>query len=387
MSLQVQPVAGLPEISHGSDLATLIVEALDRQGTTLVDGDILVVTSKVISKAAGLRVPAGGRAAAVLEQSVRVVAERQSATGITRIVQSRAGPVLAGAGIDASNVGPPQSPDGGDPPQATVLLLPPDPDAAAARLLADLEDALDRRSGRAPRLGLVISDTAGRPWRRGQVDFALGAAGLRVAVDYRDRRDDDGLALAVTMRAVADEVACAADLVKSKTRRIPVAVVHGLADLVVASPTGAGTLVRTDETDWFALGHREAVRGALGVTPGTQGALEVGIAPVDPAVDTREARIARACALAVHPAGLSELAPTHPRAHLVTHEVDLGGAAVHVIQYGVRVEAPDSFTLGVVVARLMTALAGEDVPVALAQQEDRPTPGGTPRARALLVFC
>ncbi len=240
-------------------------DALTASGVTLGAGDCLVVSSKVVSKALGLTWH-GMREDAVAAGTVRVVAERRAADGITRVVESVAGPVMAAAGVDASNTGP----------SAPVLLLPDDPDAEAARLRAALLDRLELPS--ATPLAVVLSDTAGRPWRDGLTDLALGSAGLAVLEDLRGATDHDGRPLAVTMRAVADEVAAAADLVKGKADGIPAALVRGL-DAAWFSPDAAGAraLVRVGPGDWFALGHVEAVRAALGVPAGSALSQEVGI--------------------------------------------------------------------------------------------------------------
>ncbi len=438
-ALTVYPVSGLPEITAGAALADLILDALTAGGLTVRDGDVLVVSSKVIAKALGLRIPAEQRTAAVLQQSSRVVAERLGNDGLTRIVEAHAGPVMAAAGIDASNTGPahiattdpasspnadrarslatdmasspnadrarslttdpassPNTGLGGSGPAGqagpvdTVLLLPRDPDAAAGRLRDDLRAALARSGGTAATFGVVISDTAGRPWRAGQVDFALGAAGVQVMVDHREQLDDDGRSLRVTARAVADALAAAADLVKGKTRRVPAALVRGAGDLVLADGDdrdGARALVRTGRADWFAYGHLEAVRAALGVAPGTQAAVEVGIAPANADRDTREARIARACAVALFADGLGDLPSYHPRAHLMRDRTDLSTVRAQLIQYGLRLEAPEPFALGVAVGRLLAALAVEGVPARLAEHDDTPTRSGRARASALVIFA
>ncbi|WP_284283576.1 coenzyme F420-0:L-glutamate ligase [Arsenicicoccus piscis] len=226
------------------------------------------------------------------------MAERATPGGTTRVVEALAGPVMAAAGIDASNTGARES----------YLLLPADPDAAAARLLADL-----RRLGAPVRLGLLVSDTAGRPWRVGQTDFALGAAGLAVLDDRRGQVDADGRPIAVTARAVADELAAAADLVKGKAWQVPAAVLRDLpAEVTDPSPgapdpcdpprvnpvPGARSLVRTGPGDWFALGHVEAVRAALGVAPGSPESEAVGLVPVHD--EPAEARLTRVARLATH---------------------------------------------------------------------------------------
>jgi coenzyme F420-0:L-glutamate ligase/coenzyme F420-1:gamma-L-glutamate ligase len=213
-----------------------------------------VVSSKVVSKAEGRVVRAESREAAVTSQTVRVVAERVTPRGLTRIVESRSGPVMAAAGVDASNVAP-----------GTVLLLPEDPDGAARALRARLRELTGAR------VGVVLSDTAGRAWRDGQVDIAIGAAGVAVADDLRGARDGHGQLLEVTVRALADEVASLADLVKGKLAGVPVAVVRGVAALVTDDDgPGAGALLRRSDEDWFRHGHVEAVRASLGVAPAVE---------------------------------------------------------------------------------------------------------------------
>jgi coenzyme F420-0:L-glutamate ligase/coenzyme F420-1:gamma-L-glutamate ligase len=275
--LEILPVPGLPEVAAGDDLVALVVDALARCAVAPADGDVLVVSSKIVSKAEGRAVTATTRDDAIGDQTRRVVAERIGPRGITRIVESRSGPVLAAAGVDASNV-----------PPGTVLLLPADPDASARRLRAGF------RAATGVRLGVVVSDTAGRPWRDGQVDLAVGAAGVQVTEDLRGGTDTFDTPLEVTVRALADELASAADLVKGKLTGTPVAVVRGLADLVTQDDgPGAAALLRVGGSDWFALGHVEAVRAALGVPPGTEG---VPLQPMYPG-DAGE-RLSRALAVA-----------------------------------------------------------------------------------------
>ncbi|MEU9132662.1 coenzyme F420-0:L-glutamate ligase [Kitasatospora sp. NPDC048540] len=234
----VHPVRGLPEIEPGADLAELIAKAGEFE-----DGDILLVTSKIVSKAEGRLLRADDREAAIDAETVRVVARR----GATRIVENRNGLVMAAAGVDASNTAP-----------GTVLLLPEDPDASARALRAGLR----RLTGR--RLAVVITDTFGRPWRNGLTDVAIGAAGLPVLDDHRGRTDSHGNRLAMTVTATADELAAAADLVKGKATGTPVAVVRGLAGLVTAEDgEGARALVRPAADDMFRLGTSEAVREAV----------------------------------------------------------------------------------------------------------------------------
>lgn len=245
ITLRIWALPGIDEIRPGDDLVSVILDAA--QGT-LAAGDILVVTSKIVSKAEGQSVRAVDREQAIADQTVRVVAVRRHAQGETRIVENRQGLVMAAAGVDASNTEP-----------GTVLLLPQDPDASARRIAQGLQ----RRLGFP--LGVIVSDSAGRAWRVGQTDLAIGAAGIRVLDDLRGTRDDHGRPLRSTLRAVADEVAAAADLVKGKSRRRPVAVVRGLRELVpdpraTTSGSGAAELLRPCAEDMFRQGSEEAWR-------------------------------------------------------------------------------------------------------------------------------
>jgi coenzyme F420-0:L-glutamate ligase/coenzyme F420-1:gamma-L-glutamate ligase len=236
---EVFPVTGLPEVAAGEDLTALIGDAAD-----LRDGDVVSVTSKIVSKAEG-RLTTGTREEAIDAELVRVVAQR----GDTRIVQTRHGLVLAAAGTDTSNTRP-----------GTVLLLPVDPDLSARELRVALKDRYDVN------VGVVVTDTLGRPWRNGQVDLAIGAAGVQVIEDLRGTTDSHGNVLAVTEPALADEIAAASELVKGKADGVPVAVLRGLADLVLPAGEhgpGARALVRDAEMDLFSLGTREAARAAV----------------------------------------------------------------------------------------------------------------------------
>ncbi|MFD9976277.1 coenzyme F420-0:L-glutamate ligase [Streptomyces sp. NPDC059017] len=237
-SYRVWALRGLPEVRPGDDLAKLI--AAGEPG--LVDGDVLLVTSKIVSKAEGRIVEAGDREAAIDAETVRVVARR----GALRIVENRQGLVMAAAGVDASNT-----------PAGTVLLLPEDPDASAARIREGLRDALGVE------VGVVITDTFGRPWRAGLTDVAVGAAGVRVLDDLRGGTDAHGNRLDVTVVATADELAAAGDLVKGKAAGLPVAVVRGLDHVVADGTDGARALVRPAADDMFRLGTSEAVRQAV----------------------------------------------------------------------------------------------------------------------------
>ncbi|MEU7031915.1 coenzyme F420-0:L-glutamate ligase [Streptomyces sp. NPDC046275] len=230
---------GIPEVAGGDDLAKLIAAA----APGLLDGDVLLVTSKIVSKAEGRVIAAADREAAIDAETVRVVARR----GALRIVENRQGLVMAAAGVDASNT-----------PAGTVLLLPEDPDASAARIREGLREALGVE------VGVIVTDTFGRPWRSGLTDVAIGAAGVRVLDDLRGGTDSHGNELNVTVTATADELAAAGDLVKGKAAGRPVAVVRGLAHVVGdATEPGARALVRGAADDMFRLGTSEAVREAV----------------------------------------------------------------------------------------------------------------------------
>ncbi|MCZ7459910.1 coenzyme F420-0:L-glutamate ligase [Streptomyces sp. WMMC940] len=237
-SYRVWALRGLPEVRPGDDVAKLI--AAGEPG--LVDGDVLLVTSKIVSKAEGRIVEARDREAAIDAETVRVVARR----GALRIVENRQGLVMAAAGVDASNTA-----------AGTVLLLPEDPDASASRIREGLREALGVE------VGVVITDTFGRPWRAGLTDVAVGAAGVRVLDDLRGGTDAHGNRLDATVVATADELAAAGDLVKGKAAGLPVAVVRGLGHVVADGTDGARALVRPAADDMFRLGTSEAVREAV----------------------------------------------------------------------------------------------------------------------------
>ncbi|WP_435243507.1 coenzyme F420-0:L-glutamate ligase [Streptomyces cucumeris] len=259
-SYRVWALPGLPEVRQGDDLAKLIADAATADGLPgLADGDVLVVTSKIVSKAEGRVVEAADREAAIDAEAVRVVARR----GATRIVETRHGLVMAAAGVDASNT-----------PAGTVLLLPEDPDASARALRDGLRDALGVE------VGVLVTDTFGRPWRNGVTDVAIGAAGVRVLDDLRGGSDAHGNPLSATIVATADELAAAGELVKGKADGLPVSVVRGLPHVVApdrddagagvdagtgagAGPRGARALVRGAADDMFRLGTSEAVREAV----------------------------------------------------------------------------------------------------------------------------
>jgi coenzyme F420-0:L-glutamate ligase/coenzyme F420-1:gamma-L-glutamate ligase len=256
--LTVFGLDGFGEIIAGDDLGALVAEAATG---TLENGDILLVTSKIVSKAEGRMLQAADREQAITDETVRVVARREHPNGVTRIVENRLGLVMAAAGVDASN-----TPDG------TILLLPVDPDSSARALRADVLARLGVH------VGVVITDTVGRPWRDGQTDIAIGAAGIRVVDDLRGQTDASGRLLTVTAAAVADELAAAGDLVKGKTSGRPVAVARGMAHLVTDEDgPGAGALVRDAERDMFRLGSDEAY--AAGYAAGLAAAEAARIAP------------------------------------------------------------------------------------------------------------
>jgi coenzyme F420-0:L-glutamate ligase/coenzyme F420-1:gamma-L-glutamate ligase len=238
--ISILPVEGLPEIGAGDDLAALIAERAQ-----LEDGDVLVVAQKVVSKAEGRIVrlaevepsPEARRLAAdhdprrlevILREAVRVVRTRPPLV----IAQTRHGFVCASAGVDGSNAPEPE----------TVVLLPEEPDASAARL----RDRLRELAGAT--VGVIVSDSFGRAWRKGTTDVAIGAAGIRPLLDLTGERDPAGYELQATVIAVADELACAAELVMGKTAGIPAAVIRGCA---AAGDGAARELVMPADRDLF----------------------------------------------------------------------------------------------------------------------------------------
>jgi coenzyme F420-0:L-glutamate ligase/coenzyme F420-1:gamma-L-glutamate ligase len=243
--LEILPVVGIGHVTAGDDLAELITKA----APWIADGDVLVVTSKIVSKAEGrlVEVPADGperddaRQRALAGETARVVARR----GPTTIVQTHHGFVMAAAGIDASNVD-----------KTHLVLLPADPDASARALRRDL-----RATGRD--VAVIISDTMGRAWRNGLTDVALGAAGIGALRDHRGETDPYGNELTLTQMAVIDELSAAAELVKGKSDQVPVAVVRGYQVSAPEVEKGARELVRDTESDMFSLGTAEARAAGL----------------------------------------------------------------------------------------------------------------------------
>ena len=238
--MQVLPVHGLPEIRPGDDLGALIAGAI-----ALEPGDVVVVAQKVVSKAEGRVVALAdvdaserARELAAGEDPRRVEVILQEARRLVRtrpplvIAETRHGFVCASAGVDSSNA----------PEAGTVVLLPEDPDRSAARLRSRLRELTGRE------LGVIVSDSFGRPWRQGTTDVAIGAAGIEVLRDLHGERDRTGYELHATVIAVADEVAAAAELVMGKLDGVPAAVVRGLD---VAGEGSARDLVMPAERDLF----------------------------------------------------------------------------------------------------------------------------------------
>ncbi|MEU7959753.1 coenzyme F420-0:L-glutamate ligase [Micromonospora humida] len=360
MRLEILPVPGIGDVTEGDDLAVLIGTA----APWLRDGDVLVVTSKIVSKAEGrlVDVPADGperlaaRDEVLAAETARVVATR----GATRIVQTHHGFVMASAGIDASNVD-----------KTRLVLLPVDPDASARALRAALRDRyrID--------VAVIISDTMGRPWRNGLTDVALGVAGMAAIRDHRGEVDPYGNELQLTQMAVVDELAGAGELIKGKCDQVPVAVVRGYlpapspsADGTAPAATrpagdgvGAAALVRESDLDLFSLGTAEAT--AAGLRAAATLADGPGATPADPAaVDRAIAAVA------------TVVAPGTTFTHVTDDEVRDGlaatvdgwpaGATGLVLGAApTPVDQPDLVRFGADLYRLRIALAAEGVPSTL----------------------
>lgn len=324
--LEVWGVEGLPEVAAGDDIARLLVAS----GADLRDGDVLVVTSKVVSKAEGRVVP-GSREEHLAAESVRVVASR----GATQIVETRHGLVMAAAGIDASNV-----------PAGHVALLPVDPDLSAGRIRQGLNDVLGID------VAVIVSDTMGRPWRDGVIDAAIGASGLDVLWDLRGLHDAEGHVLEATVIAIADELAAAGDLVKGKLAATPIAVVRGFPLQRNVSGDQAQRLVRPSADDMFRLGSREARQSVVTDSAPVDEDFESG-SEVDEAV--------------VHAAADAVVLPG------IGLELRDGGRLI--------VLTGDPLTAGVVVGRLLAALAA----VGLRGRWPVATPDGAATAVAVVT--
>ena len=243
MTIEIWPVEGLPEIREGDDIGAMLVEPLRARSAR--NGDVVAITQKIVSKAEGRVVPdeGAGRSAWVERETRRVVARR----GDLVIAETRHGFVCANAGVDASNV-----------EAGFVSLLPVDPDESAERIRVLLGERLGLES-----LGVVITDTFGRPWRNGLVNVAIGCAGLPALVDLRGESDHHGRELEVTVVALADEVAAASGLVMGKAARVPAALVRGVVRGEAANGR-ARDLVRPADEDLFRVGVIESsdARGA-----------------------------------------------------------------------------------------------------------------------------
>jgi coenzyme F420-0:L-glutamate ligase / coenzyme F420-1:gamma-L-glutamate ligase len=223
--IRIIPVVGVPEVRPGDDLAALLANAV---GDGLQDGDVLVVTQKVVSKAEGRTVPAEDRRAHALAESAAVLRR----IGEMIISETHHGFVCANAGVDASNVA-----------EGTVVLLPVDPDASARRIRSRLAHL------RHVDIAVIVSDTFGRPWRIGQTDVAIGLAGIEAFVDYRGSTDTYGRELTATSICVADELAGAAEMVMGKAENVCAAIVRGAR--TVPGRGGAVDIVRAPQDDLF----------------------------------------------------------------------------------------------------------------------------------------
>jgi coenzyme F420-0:L-glutamate ligase/coenzyme F420-1:gamma-L-glutamate ligase len=244
--LEIVGITGLPEVEPETDLAALILDGLRSNGLTLASSDVLVVTQKIVSKAEGCEVALDGvtpsplarqwaaqhdKDARLIELTLREAARIVRMEKGVLITETRHGLVCANSGVDASNTRP-----------GYALTLPVDPDASARRIGNAVYD------GTGVRVGVIISDTFGRPWREGLVNVAIGISGVRAFEDYRGRVDSFGRPLTVSVLAVADEIASAAELVMGKSSQIPVALIRG------GTFDGAGTargIIRRPETDLF----------------------------------------------------------------------------------------------------------------------------------------
>ncbi|MDN5899849.1 MAG: coenzyme F420-0:L-glutamate ligase [Brachybacterium sp.] len=316
--MRVLPVTGLTEIREGDDLAAQLGAALRPLAPR--DGDVLCLSTKVVSKALGLRVAPAQRDQAVADIAVRTVARRLHTHVVTSVVQIPSGPVMAAAGVDSSN-----APDG-------PLLLPEDPDACARQLRETLVTALGVD------LGVLLTDTSSRVWRVGVGDIALGAAGVAALQDLRGGVDADGRPLTVTVRNLADELAAAADLVKGKSSGVPAALVGGVPGATTLD-VPARRLSRTGADDWFRRPSLESVWVALGLGPEQE---PIARMSPEPAAE----RIDRALMVAAVPRSDQEpstasarvLSPGGPTPHIVVEAVDASAAAlIHAATLAERV--------------------------------------------------
>jgi coenzyme F420-0:L-glutamate ligase/coenzyme F420-1:gamma-L-glutamate ligase len=230
MSIGIFPVGGIPEVAAGDDLGTLILDGLEFSGLALDDHDVVVVTHKIVSKAEGRIEPAAD------DRAYRRLAEREARAILRRrgdllIARTEHGFICANAGVDRSNV-----------PDGYAVLLPIDSDRSAHRIRVSLERATGAT------IAVVVTDTFGRPWRRGLVDVAIGVSGLPAILDLRGSPDAHDRTMHVTEIAIVDEIAAAADLAMGKADSVPVAVIRGL-DL--EGDGRATDLIRPPEEDMF----------------------------------------------------------------------------------------------------------------------------------------
>lgn len=235
MSLQIMALSGLPDISVETDLAAEILRAAASIGG-LENDDIVVVTSKVVSKSEGRVVPylnAEDRERIIDQESVRLVARR----GHTRIVETRHGLILAAAGVDESNAEP-----------HTLVLLPSDPDSSARQLRHKLQSSTSKR------LGVIITDSLGRAWRVGIIEHAIGLAGVTAVEDLRGSADHNDRPLTRTIVGTADQLAAAAGAVVKKNARTPVVIVRGSDAVTNDDGPGAAALIRPADEDLFRIG-------------------------------------------------------------------------------------------------------------------------------------
>jgi coenzyme F420-0:L-glutamate ligase/coenzyme F420-1:gamma-L-glutamate ligase len=238
VAIEIIPIRGIPEIVPGDDLGVILDRALSGQRLMLHDGDVVLVTQKVVSKSEGRVVPEapGGKAGWVARETRRVVARR----GDLVVAETRHGFVCANAGVDSSNVA-----DG------YLTLLPEDPDGSAERIRSALSSSTDAR------VAVVITDTFGRPWRQGLVNVAIGCAGFPALVDLRGTKDAVGRVLEATVEALADEVAAAGGLVMGKADGVPAALIRGLHG--EGAPLPASALVRPPDEDLFRQSTMQAL--------------------------------------------------------------------------------------------------------------------------------
>lgn len=355
VGFEVTGISGIPEVRKGDDLAALIVNALRASADELRDDDIVLVTSKIVSKSEGRVRPGDDREAAIDEEAVRTISEWTShvrpppadpgtpATTVrTRIVETRHGLVLAAAGVDASNV-----------EAGHVVLLPQDPDASARNLRAALREAMGVN------VAVIVTDTIGRPWRQGVTDIAIGAAGVRVTDDLRGQRDSFGNELGVTVVAVADELAAASELVRAKLAGVPAAIVRGLADFVLASDddgAGAAVLVRPASEDRFRLGTPEAMRAAVTMWRETRG---FSRAPVESRVIDDAMKVARGAYGGEQVRFAAASGAARDAAYAALSQTD--GAVARAAAAILVVDADSPLAAGAAIQALLTALAVEGV--------------------------